>query len=345
MNEGFTVFTERKIAGRMAGGEPARSFSALGGWKALKYNVRFMYFDIHFWKCYSRLLTLFLFPTQIDIMGATNPLTNLVVDLNGVDPDDAFSTVPYEKGSTFLWYLEDVVGGPGSNNILLLCFTQFGEKFLLSTFFSAVFEPFLRAYYDTFKYQSIDSYEFKNFFLKYFKDKDTSSVDWDTWFFKPGMPIYKPNFDESMAKVCQDLRTKWVRWQETEACPMKSTDLDHFTSGQKIEFLALMLEEAPLSIAKLEKMQALYNMDSVTNSEIKFRWIRLGLRGKWNAAVPKAVQMVTEQGRMKFLRPIYRDLYEWEETRETATQTFLKNKDSMMHVAVQGLEIDLKLKE
>ena len=45
-------------------------------------------------------------------MGATNPLTCLVVDLTGVDPDDSFSTVPYEKGQAFLWYLEDVVGGP-----------------------------------------------------------------------------------------------------------------------------------------------------------------------------------------------------------------------------------------
>jgi len=45
-------------------------------------------------------------------MGPTNPLTQLVVDLNGVHPDDAFSLVPYEKGHTFLRYLEEVVGGP-----------------------------------------------------------------------------------------------------------------------------------------------------------------------------------------------------------------------------------------
>ena len=47
-------------------------------------------------------------------------MTALVVNLDGVDPDDAFSVVPYEKGSTFLWYLEDTVGGPGT--VLLLCY-------------------------------------------------------------------------------------------------------------------------------------------------------------------------------------------------------------------------------
>merc|ERR1712088_111994 len=110
----------------------------MGRWKELKYNV--------------------------DIQGHDNHLTALVVNLDGVDPDDAFSVVPYEKGSTFLWYLEDTVGGP------------------------ELFEPFLRAYYEKFKYQSIDSYQFKDFFLDYFKDKDLSGINWEQWFNAPGMP-------------------------------------------------------------------------------------------------------------------------------------------------------------
>ena len=91
LNEGFTVFTEQKIVGRMKG-EPARHFSAIMKWKDLKYNI-------------------------MDIQGETNPLTALVVDLDGVDPEDAFSVVPYIKGSTFLWYLEHLVGGPSKLNV------------------------------------------------------------------------------------------------------------------------------------------------------------------------------------------------------------------------------------
>ena len=41
--------------------------------------------------------------------GADNPLTALVPNLDGVDPDDSFSSVPYEKGSNFLYYLEQLV--------------------------------------------------------------------------------------------------------------------------------------------------------------------------------------------------------------------------------------------
>ena len=38
-----------------------------------------------------------------------------------------------------------------------------------------------------------------------------------------------------------------------------------------------------------------------------------------------------------------RDMYGWKEKREVAIQTFNSNKESYMHVAVQGLEKDLKI--
>ena len=55
----------------------------------------------------------------------------MVVDLTDTDPDDAFSEVPYEKGAAFLWYLEELVGGPG-NDIYF--------KFLSSSFSSFVIQ-------------------------------------------------------------------------------------------------------------------------------------------------------------------------------------------------------------
>jgi leukotriene-A4 hydrolase len=297
LNEGFTVFTERKITGRLEGGEPMRHFSAIGGWNDLSEAIN-------------------------DVLGKDNKLTALVLDLTGVDPDDAFSIVPYEKGSAFLWYLEDTVGGPTK------------------------MEPFLRSYYDHFKYKSIDSYEFKAFFLDYFKSETiVTSIDWEGWFNNPGMPPYKPKYDDSLARACYELKDKWVKWNEQGPAPDNVGDWNKLTSGQKVEFLGVLLaEEKPLSIKKLEKMEELYKLNSVINAEIRCRWIRLGLAGHWKDAIPRAVKMVTDQGRMKFLRPIYRDLYKWEESREAALEIFEKNRGSMMKVAIQGLEKDLKLK-
>ena len=39
------------------------------------------------------------------------------------------------------------------------------------------------------------------------------------------------------------------------------------------------------------------------------RWLRLCVRSRWEEAVPLALKMATEQGRMKFTRPLFKYLY------------------------------------
>ena len=167
LNEGFTVFTERKIKGRL-NSEADRHFTSLLRWKELEECV-YEEFD------------------------PEHEYTKLVPSLIGVDPDDAFCRIPYEKGSTFLWYLEQLVGG------------------------AAVFEPFLKSYFKEFTYKSLDSNAFKSFFNNYFKDKEAiSSIDWDTWLYKPGMPPYKPDFDTKLAEACWNLAEKWIKWDKNK---------------------------------------------------------------------------------------------------------------------------------
>ena len=112
-----------------------------------------------------------------------------------MDPDEAFSSVPYEKGSTFLWYLEDIVGG------------------------SAKMEPFLRFYFKNFAFKSIDSNDFQMLFMTYFNDTESvKDIDWNAWLHDPGMPIWKPDFDDSLAKASRELARKWQEWDpETQA--------------------------------------------------------------------------------------------------------------------------------
>lgn len=294
LNEGFTVFVERKIKGRMHG-EPFRHFSAILRWPDLEETINKVY-------------------------GPDNPLTRLVPDLRGVNPEDAFSVVPYEKGSTFLWYLEDLVGG--------------GTKF----------EPFLRAYYTAFSYKSIDSDAFKDFFLEYFSSVEAvKTINWDKWFYSPGMPPYKPKFDDSLAVVCQELADRWTSWNIDSECPFNGTELENFASDQTQAFLNSLLNGKPLAVGKLEKMEELYKLSESQNTEVVFRWIRVGIAARWGDIVPLAVKLVSEQGRMKFVRPIYRDLYAWPQQRKVALETFEEYKDGMMLVARDMVAKDLQI--
>lgn len=83
LNEGWTTYLERRIMAAVHG-EAHRHFSAIIGWKALVDSV--------------------------ERYGADHEFTKLVTNLEGKDPDDAFSTVPYEKGFVFLFFLENLIG-------------------------------------------------------------------------------------------------------------------------------------------------------------------------------------------------------------------------------------------
>lgn len=123
LNEGHTVFVERKISGRMYG-ESFRHLQAINGWDTLKETVEKEFNPNH-------------------------EFTKLVPDLTGVDPDDAFSSIPYEKGSALLMHLEEILGGP------------------------KVFEPFLKAYVQRFQYKSINTSDWKAFLYEFFSLKVT----------------------------------------------------------------------------------------------------------------------------------------------------------------------------
>ncbi|KAJ3648764.1 hypothetical protein Zmor_020541 [Zophobas morio] len=293
LNEGFTVFVERKIKGKLSS-PLQQDFDALGRLPELKETVK--------------------------LLGETNPLTKLVVDLKGVHPDDAFSIVPYEKGQTFLRYLEEVVGGP------------------------AQFEPFLRKYFDTFKFKSIDTDDFKSFFENHFSNNSAiQSVDWNVWLYSPGMPPVIPNYNTTLAEKCNKLNKQILDWDEKAACPVESSQVKNLTADEIIYLLQQILDDKPQSVTKLEKLDKVFHFSDVKNSEIKFRWLRIGLKSHWPKSVDPALDWVNEVGRMKFVRPLYRDLYAWEDSRAKAVDNFEKNKQYMMHVVAYTVSKDLHL--
>lgn len=65
-------------------------------------------------------VSLFCLPSsqQVKLFPPDSPATQLVQVLKETDPDDTFSSVPYEKGSCFLYYLEQTLGGPGFKILL-----------------------------------------------------------------------------------------------------------------------------------------------------------------------------------------------------------------------------------
>ncbi|XP_073953391.1 leukotriene A-4 hydrolase-like isoform X2 [Choristoneura fumiferana] len=297
LNEGFTVFLERKVGASLivdpVEAKRCRDFHSLLGLQELSETVN-------------------------DDLKPTNPLTRLVVELKGVHPDDAFSTVPYEKGSLFLRYLEDLLGGP------------------------EVFDDFLRSYLNKFARKSLDTDQFKAYLLDYFKDNDKlKAVDWNAWLYTSGMPPVIPNYDTSMTKAITTLLGKI----EQDGATLSYDDVKTFTPHQMINLLQELIERDPMTIDKLSALGAAFKVDSSTNTEILYRWLRLTVRSKDQSKLHEVFNFVNSQGRMKYVRPIYRDLYAWEAVRQQAIDNFLENEKFMMHVSAYTLRKDLHLSE
>ncbi|XP_068828292.1 leukotriene A-4 hydrolase isoform X4 [Capricornis sumatraensis] len=294
LNEGHTVYLERHICGRLFG-EKFRHFHALGGWGELQNSIK--------------------------TFGETHPFTKLVVDLTNVDPDVAYSSVPYEKGFALLFYLEQLLGGP------------------------EVFLGFLKAYVEKFSYKSITTDNWKDFLYSHFKDKVDilNQVDWNTWLYSPGLPPVKPNYDMTLTNACISLSQRWITAKDDDLNSFSSADLKDFSSHQVNEFLAQMLQSAPLPLGHIKRMQEVYNFNAINNSEIRFRWLRLCIQSKWEEAIPLALKMATEQGRMKFTRPLFKDLAAFDKSHDQAIRTYQEHKASMHPVTAMLVGKDLKV--
>ena len=83
VNEGFTIFMERKLDSALLG-EDMENLEAIVGNNELIADIK--------------------------LLGEDSEYTKLSPDYGGNDPDDGFSTVPYEKGYQFLIFIEILIG-------------------------------------------------------------------------------------------------------------------------------------------------------------------------------------------------------------------------------------------
>ncbi len=182
----------------------------------------------------------------------------------------------------------------------------------------------------SFKGLSLTSREFKDFFIEfavhYFSEnpslnsdvivKTVLAFDWEKIFKDTGMPSYTPCFDTSLSTSAMTLANKWIQHvvPNTVLSASKS-DIEGWGSMQICSFLeALADHRRPdgcpyvFDLSFLQEMDAAYGLSKCQNAEIKFRWQLLCLRSNAPWIVPYVIDFITSQGRMKFVRPLYRAL-------------------------------------
>jgi len=273
LNEGFTVFVERRLLELLEGPELLALHAAVGR------------------QALDEAVANFRDRPQ---------LTRLRTHLTGVDPDDAFSQVPYEKGYLFLRAVEDVVG-------------------------RAAFDGFLRRYMDRFRFQSLTTEELLDFMRRELPGA-LEAIDAPQWIDGEGVPASAPVArSERLARV-QALGT------ETPAAEVAA----RWTPWEWTVYLNRLPRPSPPPV--LEALDRSFGLTAARNPEVLVAWLTCAVRGGYAPAVRRAEAFLGEVGRMKYLKPLYAALIAGPGTRPVAEAVIQRYRRQYHAIALAGVE-------
>jgi leukotriene-A4 hydrolase len=225
LNEGFTVFEERKISGKLHGKDFAMVEALLGN--SSMYNDMINY-------------------------GLKNPFSSLHPTLGSASPDDAFSTIPYDKGFQLLYFLESLVGEDN--------FQTFLRKYILGHAQESILTDDLRLSWEDFVEDNYNATE---------TNRILAAVDWDAWIYTPGLPPVHLDFTTRQSNESSALADGYIALNGS-ASPENYTNFFDYYSNLKVIFLErLNTEYDKVTPEILAKIDADYNLTVTVDPECK----------------------------------------------------------------------------
>ncbi len=234
----------------------------------------------------------------------------LVVDLTGRDPDDAFSNIPYEKGSHLLLLLERTYGRDA-------------------------FDPFLRAWFDEHAFRSVTTADFRAFLDERLASKGAAegraAPDLEAWLKQPGLPDSVPLVESGeFAKVDAALAS-WGSGIAPADLPTQGWTTHHWR-----HFLRSLPSD--LDATRLAGLDAAFGFTKTGNAEVLQEWLVIAVRHGYEPAWARLDQFLTGMGRRKFLTPLYREMVKTEEGRAMAQDIYARARP--MYHAISRRTLD-----
>ncbi|WP_330947756.1 M1 family metallopeptidase [Thermomonas sp. LB-4] len=226
------------------------------------------------------------------------------------DPDDQSSATVYTKGAWFLQFLEK----------------RFGR---------AVFDPWLKGYFDHFAFQSITTSQFRDYLKANLIDKHPNVVtmeEVDQWLYEPGIPGNAPQVESGKFSTVNAAR---IAWQGSAKLPDKS-----ITGAWGTQEWVHFLEGMPASLKpeQLQQLDEAYHFTGTPNGEIAMRWYPLAERSGYAAAREEMGKFLERVGRRKLILPVYKALVATPDGLAFAEQAFAKAKPATHPITAGSVE-------
>jgi aminopeptidase N len=282
LNEGFTVYFERRIMEELYGPGYAQMLDVLG-YQDLVHTVQ--------------------------DLGPDSPDTQLRLNLQGRDPDEGVSDIAYEKGNAFLRRLEAVVG-------------------------RSTWDAFVRTYFRTFAFQSMNTERFLNYLKRELPDA-YRKVDVPVWVYGRGFPAdaLHPKSDRFEA-----VEKSVLAWKL--GTPAKQLFTEDWSAHESLHFIRQLPDK--MTPTQMEQLDAAFDFTGLGNAEMLAAWLLLVVRNGYEPAYPALEQFLVTVGRRKFLVPLYALLVKTPQGRQRAKAIYAKARPNYHSVATSTLDELLK---
>jgi leukotriene-A4 hydrolase len=250
---------------------------------------------------------------EVDAIGKDSKDTWLKLNLEGRNADDSFTSIAYEKGAHFLKLIENVVGR---------------EKF----------DVFLRNYFDTYAFKTMNTAEFLQYLNANLIKGDTAianKIDIQAWVYGPGIPANCPRAGQERFQKVDEARAQFLK-----GTPASQLATKNWSTQEWLQFLRKMPQ--PLPLEQMKQLDDAFHFTKTGNSEIADQWFVMAIAANYKPAYPAMEQFLSYVGRGKFLQPLYSEMMKTDANKQLAKTLYEKYHQNYHPIAQEGLRKILK---
>lgn len=284
LNEGFTVYFENRIMEEIYGKDFANMLAILS------------YEDLQ---------------KEIEWLNSENRQadTRLKVNLDGRNPDDGLTGIPYDKGYYLLRLIEETVG-------------------------REEWDAFLNEYFSTFSFEIMTT----DAFLFYIDEKLLSkNKEWkekiniEKWVHGEGLPENCPKIVSNQFDLVSTQLETWRNGTTAENLEVKE-----WMTPQWLFFINELNDT--LSSKEMTELDDAFGFTKSGNSEIKAAWLEKVIPNNYEAAHKETEAFLIKVGRRKFLTPIYKAILKSDGGLERAKAIYKKARPNYHAVSSETMD-------
>ena len=195
----------------------------------------------------------------------------------------------------------------------------------------AVFDPFLRGWFDQHAFQSVTSEQFIAYLRKNLLDKNPNlmnEAELEEWLHQPGIPASAVRVKSARLAALDVLRDSWLKGET----PTAKIDTKSWTANEWIKFMNDI--DGKATAAQLKELDKAFGVGTTKNNEVAFRFYRASINAGYRDIRPQLNTFLMSVGRQKFVVPLYTALRKNAEDKAWAEAVYKKARDRY-HPATQ----------